>query len=118
MLQSVTNSLVIKNNLAALELLVNVNTNQAFQFATEVYQSNTNSPEFASTEAFALYKQNQPAKGLQVIQALPEKSALTPRNRPLLCAAAGCQRPPPGGGTVSRGGEESAFAARGTTALR
>ncbi len=78
MLQSVTNSLVIKNNLAALELLLNRDTNQAFQFAKEVYQSNTNSPEFVSTEAFALYRQNKAAQALQVMQTLPQDQLSRP----------------------------------------
>ncbi len=78
MLQSVTNSLVIKNNLAALNLLLNRDTNQAFQYAKEIYQSNTNSPEFASTEAFALYRQNKAAQGLQVMQSLPQDQLSRP----------------------------------------
>jgi len=71
LLAHATNSLIVKNNLAALELLLNRNTNQAFQLAKEVYEASTNTPAFASTRAFALYRQNQAVEGLRVMKGLP-----------------------------------------------
>jgi hypothetical protein len=66
-----TNSIVLKNNFVALALLLNRNTNQAFQLSKEVYDARTNNAEFVSTRAFALYRQNKSAEGLQLMRALP-----------------------------------------------
>lgn len=73
-----TNSLVIKNNLASLELLLNQNTNQAFELAKEVYDASTNTAAFAATRAFALYRQNRAAAGLEVMQRLPQEQLSQP----------------------------------------
>lgn len=73
-----TNSVIVKNNLAMLDLLMNQNTNRAFLFAKEVYLSHTNIPEFVSTEAFALYRQNRSHDALQLMQSLPDQTLLRP----------------------------------------
>lgn len=73
-----TNSLVVKNHIAALELLLNQNTNQAFQLTKEVYEASTNTAEFAAIRALALYRQNRAAQGLQIMQALPPNQLAQP----------------------------------------
>lgn len=78
LLSYATNSLVIKNHLAALELLLNRNTNQAFQLTKEVYEAGTNNAEFAAIRALALYRQNRAAQGLRVMQALPPDQLARP----------------------------------------
>lgn len=78
LLSYATNSLVVKNNVAALELLLNQNTNQAFQLTKEVYESSTNTAEFAAIRALALYRQNRAAQGLRLMQTLPPDQLARP----------------------------------------
>ena len=61
---------VFKNNLAATCLLLKTNLPQACQWAREVYAGNTNSPDAASTYAYALYLQGRTKDGLAVMQKL------------------------------------------------
>lgn len=62
--------LIAKNNLAAVSLLLNSQTNQAHQFAREVYQRATTNAVFASTYAYSLYLQGRGAEGVAVLSAL------------------------------------------------
>jgi hypothetical protein len=61
---------VFKNNLAATSLLLKTNLPQASQWAQEVYAGNTNSPDAASTYAYALHLQGRTKDGLAVMQKL------------------------------------------------
>jgi hypothetical protein len=64
-------SLIAKNNVAVIDLLLNRNLSNATQFAKEVYLSATNHPLFVSTYAFALHVQNQSGEGLKLMKTLP-----------------------------------------------
>lgn len=61
---------VFKNNLAVTCLLLKTNLPQACQWAAEVYAGNTNSPDAASTYAYALHLQGRTQDGLAVMQKL------------------------------------------------
>ncbi|HEX5397840.1 MAG TPA: hypothetical protein VFY06_02190 [Verrucomicrobiae bacterium] len=61
---------VFKNNLAATSLLLKTNLTQALNWAQEVYASNTNNPNFASTYAYALDLQGRTNDGLAVMRKL------------------------------------------------
>ena len=61
---------VFKNNLAATSLLLKTNLTQALEWAQEVYSGDTNSPNFASTYAYALDLQGRAKDGLAVMQKL------------------------------------------------
>lgn len=61
---------VFKNNLAATCLLLKTNLPQALKWAQEVYAGNTNSPDAASTYAYALHLQGRTKDGLAVMQKL------------------------------------------------
>jgi predicted Zn-dependent protease len=58
------------NNLAAVSLLLNLQTNKAYEMAREAYLKATNVAAFASTYAWALHLQGRTAEGMKVLEAL------------------------------------------------
>ncbi len=68
----------VKNNLAALGLLLQRDLDRCRRLAREVYLANTNNPMFVSTYAFALHQQGDSAGALQLLQALPESERQRP----------------------------------------
>jgi predicted Zn-dependent protease len=71
-------SLAVKNNLAMLGLLLDRDTNRAIQLAKEVYETDTNNPNFVSTYAFTLQAQNKSAEGVKLMETLPKPEGLRP----------------------------------------
>jgi predicted Zn-dependent protease len=78
MLEKKPQDLVVKNNVAALGLLLNRDTEKCARLAREVYAAGTTNATFVSTHAFALHLQGQSAEGLRLLQALPEKELQRP----------------------------------------
>lgn len=66
-----TNDLVAKNNLAALSLLLNLQTARAHELAREVYAQGPTNAVFTSTYAYSLHLQGRTDEGLKALQSLP-----------------------------------------------
>jgi predicted Zn-dependent protease len=64
------NDLEMENNLAAIALLLGDQASKPYDLAKEVYQKDPKNQYFASTYAFALYKQGKYADALNVMQQL------------------------------------------------
>ncbi len=77
-LQRDPGNLVLKNNSAALSLLLNDRRERAEQTAKDIYDKQPTNALVASTYAFALHLQNQTSKGLEVLEKLPLKSREIP----------------------------------------
>ncbi len=77
-LEAKPNAVVVKNNVAALGLLLGRDIEKSARLAREVYLSATNSGMPASTHAFALHLGGKTVDGLQVLEALPEKELQRP----------------------------------------
>lgn len=73
-----TNSVMLKNDLTMLDLLLNQNTDRAFRFAKELYEQQTNNAVVVSTYALALYRQNKAGEALAVMQSLPDQVLIRP----------------------------------------
>lgn len=67
-----------KNNVAALSLLLNIQTNRAHQMAREVYQKNPSNDVFASTYAYSLQLQGRTAEALKIAGSISEKHLESP----------------------------------------
>lgn len=78
MLEAKPGSPEVKNNVAALGLLLGRDLERCRRLAREVYLSDTNHPVWVSTYAFSLYQQGDPAGALKLLESLPE----TDRRRP------------------------------------
>jgi Flp pilus assembly protein TadD len=63
---------VAVNNVASLGLLLGKDTDQATKLAEQVYAEEPSVSAFAATYAFAMLRQHQPEKALQVLQKLPQ----------------------------------------------
>jgi predicted Zn-dependent protease len=63
-------NVVAMNNLATVSLLLNLQTNKAFEMAQTAYLKATNNAAFASTYAWSLHLQGRTAEGLKVLEAL------------------------------------------------
>ncbi len=77
-----------KNNVAMFALLLGQDLPEAHQFAAELHAAFPSEPIFASTYAFSLLKQGQPAEALKIMEALPV-DASTDLYRGATLAAAG-----------------------------
>lgn len=67
-------NLGIKNNLAAIALLLNAEQYKPHELAREVYEKQPDDPAFAATYAFSLYLQKKPREALQLMEKLkPEQ---------------------------------------------
>lgn len=69
---------VTRNNLAALSLLLKRNAGMVHQWARENYRAFPSNPAFASTYAYSLCLQGQPAEGLKIMAAFPEADYSSP----------------------------------------
>jgi Flp pilus assembly protein TadD len=69
---------VAKNNLAALSLLLNLQTARAHELAREVYSRVPTNAVFASTYAYSLHLQGKTREGLQALEALPASQLESP----------------------------------------
>jgi len=78
LLESKPNAAIVKNNLAALGLLLNRDVDKCARLAREVHLAATNNVVFASTLAFALHVQGKTAEGLRVLQSFPETELQNP----------------------------------------
>jgi len=78
MLEAKPHDREVKNNLAALGLLLQRDLDRSRRLAREVYLADTNNPTFVSTYAFALHQQGDSAGALQLLQALPESERQRP----------------------------------------
>jgi predicted Zn-dependent protease len=70
--------LIAKNNLAAVDLLLNSQLAAAREFAFAAYTKYPKNSVFASTYAFSLYRQNRIAEALKVFESLPPNRLETP----------------------------------------
>lgn len=61
----------IQNNFAHLSLLLNLNAERGQRIARELHEADPLNPAYASTYAFALYVQGQPAKALAIFNKMP-----------------------------------------------
>lgn len=70
--------LAAQNNLAAVSLLLNSQISKSADMARAVHTKFPRNLAFASTYAFALYRQNRTAEGLKVLEALPPQQLEIP----------------------------------------
>lgn len=59
-----------KNNYAYTSILLGINLDRAYQSAHEAYQANPKNGFYATTQAFALYRQGKYAEALDIMQGL------------------------------------------------
>jgi tetratricopeptide (TPR) repeat protein len=64
--------LSVRNNLAQISLLLNLNPGQAYRSAREVYEQEPKNPDYAATYAFSLYLQGDVKKALQTLARFSE----------------------------------------------
>jgi predicted Zn-dependent protease len=62
---------VLRNNLAMCDLLLKMDLPLAHEYARENHERHPNQPGFASTYAFSLFVQGQPAAALKIMESLP-----------------------------------------------
>ena len=62
----------VKNDLAAMSLLLKTNLKQAHELAREVYESGKSNAVFVSTYAYSLHVQGHTNEGLRLMQSIPE----------------------------------------------
>jgi Flp pilus assembly protein TadD len=67
------------NNLAQISLLLNLNADQAYRLAREVYEQEPKNANYASTYAFSLYLQGDVKKALQVLAGFSETELEQPQ---------------------------------------
>ncbi len=77
--QLLPNDLAILNNVAQLSLLLNLNTDRAFQLAREVHEREPANADFTSTYAFSLYRRGEMRKALEAFAAVPETELRLPQ---------------------------------------
>lgn len=78
LLESKPAAAILKNNVAALGLLLNRDVDKCARLAREAYLAATNNATLASTHAFALHVQGKTADGLRVLQAFSEADLQNP----------------------------------------
>lgn len=78
MLEAKPNVPEIKNNVAALGLLLGRDLDRSRRLAREAYLADTNNPVFVSTYAFSLHQQGDTARALELLQSLPEAARQRP----------------------------------------
>ena len=69
------NDVVIRNNVAALGLLLNKDLKQNHRLASEVYDEAPANPAIATTYAFSLFVQGRTVEGLAALEPLSAQSA-------------------------------------------
>jgi len=67
-------------NLAQISLLLNLNADQAYRLAREVYEQEPKNPNYAATYAFSLHLQGDVKKALQALAAFSEAELGTAAN--------------------------------------
>jgi cellulose synthase operon protein C len=77
------NDMDAKNNYAYTSMLLGINLDRAYQSAHDAHQSNPKNPFYATTHAFALYRQGKYEEALEVMQAMGV-AAITVPERTLL----------------------------------
>jgi tetratricopeptide (TPR) repeat protein len=70
--------LVAVNNVASLGLLLDQDRDQAAKLAEDVYHKDPSIPAFSATYAFALVRNRQPEKALQILKGLSVQAAGDP----------------------------------------
>lgn len=78
MYEAKPNALEVKNNLAALGLLLQRDLDRCRRLAREVYLADTNNPVWVSTYAFSLHQQGDTATALKLLERLPEEARRRP----------------------------------------
>jgi len=73
-----SNDLVAKNNLASLDLLLNLDTGDAAQMAREAYLKHPKISAFAATYAYSQYVQGDTAAGLKTLETLTPQQLAQP----------------------------------------
>jgi len=73
------NDRAVRNNLAQISLLLNLNLDQAHRLAREVYEQQPKNPDYASTYAFSLYLQGDLKKALQVLAGFSDAELERPQ---------------------------------------
>jgi thioredoxin-like negative regulator of GroEL len=63
---------VVRNNLAQISLLLNLNADRAYRLAREVSEQEPKNPDYAATYAFSLYLQGNMKRALQVLAGFSE----------------------------------------------
>jgi tetratricopeptide (TPR) repeat protein len=71
--------LSVRNNLAQISLLLNLNPDQAYRAARAVYQQEPKNPDYAATYAFSLYLQGDVKKALQALAGFSEAELERPQ---------------------------------------
>ena len=71
--------LAVRNNFAQISLLLNLNADQAYRLAREVYEQEPKNPNYAATYAFSLHLQGDVKKALQALAAFSEAELEQPQ---------------------------------------
>jgi hypothetical protein len=69
---------MIRNNFAYSSLLLNANLSRAYELAQRNHRAEPDNPYFVTTQALALYKQNQPAEALALLETLRPAALAAP----------------------------------------
>jgi len=69
----------VRNNLAQISLLLNLNVERAYRLAREVYEQEPKNVDYASTYAFSLYLQGEVKKAVQVLTGFSEAELERPQ---------------------------------------
>ena len=69
----------VRNNLAQISLLLNLNADQAYRLAREVYEQEPKNPDYGATYAFSLYLQGNMKRALQVLAGFSEAELERPQ---------------------------------------
>lgn len=77
---------MLKNNYAYSSMLLDANLSKAYEIARQNYVAEPANPYYVTTQAFALYKQNNPTEALALLN-LMRPAALSVPQRSLLLAA-------------------------------
>lgn len=73
------NDRAILNNIAQLSLLLNLNTERAYQLARQVHEENGDNADYTSTYAFSLYRRGENKKAVQAFAGIPEAGLQRPQ---------------------------------------
>ena len=71
--------LSVRNNLAQISLLLNLNPDQAYRAPREVYEQEPKNPDYAAAYAFSLYLQGDVKKALQALAGFSEAELERPQ---------------------------------------
>jgi len=69
----------VRNNLAQISLLLNLNADRAYRLAREVYQQEPKNADYAATYAFSLYLQGDVKQALQALAGFSEAELEQPQ---------------------------------------